>query len=365
MMRAARFYKVGEPLSVEYVPKPSPGPHEVLVATRACGICGSDRHIALEGATPVGKVPITLGHEAAGVVAAVGSEVRGLRVGTSVSVLPDIGCGECVNCVGGHGELCVARELIGIHRDGALADYFLAPAQNCIPLPPDIGFAEAAVITDAVATPYHALRMGHLRSGQSVLVVGLGALGLHAVQLARLAGASQVLAMGAHRAARERARDAGARLVLDPGEDPVGRVLDATSGLGVDLAVDLRGTSLSLDIALASLRPGGRVVVVGLSAERAQLPLAVLVRRGLSVVGAYGATRNDVEALFRLYATGRLDLSRSISSTYALDDVNAAFAQLASKAGNPFRIVVEMNAPPHGGEEGVRPPLPDVSGPSR
>jgi 2-desacetyl-2-hydroxyethyl bacteriochlorophyllide A dehydrogenase len=342
LMKAARFYGPGQPLRLEEVPVPQPGPHEVLVQTKACGICGSDQHIVFEGTTETAFRPITLGHEPSGVVAGVGPEVEGLEPGTPVSVVPDVACGHCLNCVAGHSELCVSRRLIGIHLDGALAEYFVVPARNCVPIPAGVSFPEAAVITDAVATPYHALHVGHLRAGQMVAVLGLGGLGIHAIMLARLAGASRVLAVGSHTASKARAARAGADLVLGWDPDPVQELRRATDGQGVDLALDFLGTGTSVTVALAALRPGGRLVVVGLSPEPAPIPTRVVVRHGLTIYGSYGCTRNDVRALLELRAQGRLDLSGSITHTYRLDEVNQALEQLNTKAGNPLRIVVEV-----------------------
>jgi D-arabinose 1-dehydrogenase-like Zn-dependent alcohol dehydrogenase len=341
-MKAARFHAVGEPLRLEELPEPEPGPLEVRVRTRACGLCGSDLHIVFDGTTETARRPLVLGHEPSGVVDAVGAEVTGLAVGTPVSVVPDVTCGQCPNCIAGHSELCLSRRLIGIHLDGALAEFFVVPARNCVPVPPGVSFPEAAVITDAVATPYRALHVGHLRSGQAVAILGLGGLGVHAVMLARLAGASRVVAVGSHPASRARAVAAGADAVLGWDPDPVGELLRLTEGVGLDLAVDLLGTPRSVATALAVLRPGGRLVVVGLDPEPAPLATQVLVRRGLTVYGSYGSSRNDVRALLELRAQGRLDLSRSITHTYPLERVNEALERLRSKEGDPLRIVIQF-----------------------
>ena len=342
-MKAARFTRVGQPLTIEDIPTPQPGPGQVLVEVRACGVCGSDIHIALEGVTPTAFAPITLGHEAAGVVAMVGPGVEEFKPGDRVCVCCFLTCGVCDNCRRGRSNVCLERKCIGIQAEGALAQYLLMPAANLISLPDGISFAQGAVLTDAVATPYHALyAIGGLGPGQSLAIMGCGGLGLHAVQLARLGGAAPIMAVDLRPTALERARAAGADVVVDASrEDPVEAILAATGGRGADLAVELVGAAITIRQAVECLRVGGRAVVAGLGPDEITTPPPTwFVRREVALLGSYGFTVEEIAELVGLVAAGRLDVSGSVSATLPLAQVNQALERLHSKEGDPVRIVI-------------------------
>lgn len=336
-MKAMIFDGVGQPWHLEEMPIPAVGPDDVLVRVGAAGICGSDVHIAIEGTTVPSRTPIILGHEAAGTVAVIGDGVRGWQVGDRVSILPDVVCGNCVNCWNGRAELCLRRELIGIHRHGALAEYVLAPARNLVRLPASISFEAGAVATDAVATPYHALvRVGQLHAGETVLVTGLGALGLHAVSLARVLGASWITAATHHARAGQRARARGADQVWELPQD-------CPTPDQFDVALDFSGQPALIETAIRALRPGGRLVLVGISEETfSTLAVTVshLVRRGIAIQGSYGAHLGDLSEVLALAQSGRINLENSVTHRFALMDTPVAIQHLADKWGDPIRIAI-------------------------
>jgi D-arabinose 1-dehydrogenase-like Zn-dependent alcohol dehydrogenase len=259
-MRAARFESVGKPLAVHVIPVPRPAAEEVLVRVAATGLCGSDVHIAMEGITPTPCLPITLGHEIAGTVAAVGDDVTGWSVDERVCVFPLTFDGTCATCLAGHSEICLNRRVIGIHSEGGLAEYVAVPARNLAAVPDDVPFPQAAICTDAVITPFHALTdVARLAPGESVVVIGAGGLGLHAVQIAKLTGASPVIAVDTRAVQLERARQGGADVVVDVSADSVvDAVLAATAGVGVDVAAEFIGTQATIGQAVECLRIGGR-----------------------------------------------------------------------------------------------------------
>lgn len=344
LMRAARFHGVGHPLTLEEVPIPVPGPGEVLVRVRACGVCGSDIHIVFEGVTPTAYTPITLGHETAGEVAVCGPGVEEFKPGDRVVVCCFLVCGRCLNCLSGNQQVCLERRCLGIQAEGALAEYLVAPAANLVPLPERVPFAQGAIITDAVATPFHALMaVGGLRPGETVAVFGCGGLGIHGVQLARLGGAAKVIAVDVRPAVLQRALAVGADLAIDASrQEVVPAVLKATGGLGVDLAVELVGRRQTIAQAVECLRVGGRAAVAGLGPEPiTTLPPTAFVRREAKLLGSYGFTVNEIATLVELVASGRLDLSGSISLTLPLALVNDALSILHEKQGDPVRILVE------------------------
>ncbi|MGY1782023.1 zinc-dependent alcohol dehydrogenase [Geodermatophilus sp. SYSU D01036] len=342
-MRAARFEGPGKPLAVQDVPVPRPAAGEVLVRVAATGLCGSDVHVAVEGITPTAFRPITLGHEIAGTVAAAGKAVTGWDEGRRVCVFPVLFDGTCASCLAGHSEICVARRIVGIHADGGLAEYVAVPATNLAAVPDGVPLEQAAICTDAVMTPFHALtEVARVAPGESVAVIGVGGLGLHAVQIARIAGASPVIAVDTRRTQLERARQSGADVVVDARAEPVvDAVLAATGGAGVDVAAEFVGAQATIGQAVECLRIGGRAVVAGLGADPITvLPPTVFVRRQLQLLGSYGGTLATLQRVLQLLATGRLDLSGSITHTFALADADEALRTLHERSGDPQRVVV-------------------------
>lgn len=345
-MQAARLHKIGQPLLIEEIPKPNSGPGEVLVRVMACGICGSDLHIAVEGVTPTAFTPITLGHEPAGVVAAVGPDVKSVAIGDRVAVCPLLVCNECINCKRGNQQICLKRGCIGVHADGALAEYLVVPAENLLVLPPSISFEQGAIITDAVATPYHAIfATGRLVAGETVAVFGCGGLGIHGVRLARMGGASLVIAVDVRPSALRRALQAGADLAVNARDtNPVSEIREATGGIGVDLAVELVGEAQSISRAVEALRPGGRASVAGLGPDPiTTLPPTEFVRSEVALLGSYGFTVREIGELVRLVDRGRLDLSDSVSLTLPLEKVNEGLRLLQDREADLVRIVLQPN----------------------
>lgn len=339
-MLAARFFAVGDPLRVEHVPVPAPGHNQVLVRVEACGICGSDVHF-LDGHAPVTVAPITLGHEPAGTVESVGEGVGGLALGQAVVVRPGDSCGQCGPCNAGRGNICERSRVLGMHVDGGLAQFVVAPAADLIPIPDGVPFEQAAIIGDAVATPYHALvERGQVRAGESVAIFGCGGLGLHAVQLARLAGAGKVIAVDVRAAALSRALAAGADATVDASEGRPSRRIRELVG-GCDLALECIGRSETIGEAVKSLRRGGRAVVVGMGPEPISLPPPnSFTWSEHSLIGSFGSSAESVRRLLAMVATGRLDLSQSVSRILPLADVNEGIASLRSADRDAVRIVI-------------------------
>lgn len=343
-MKAVRFYEPEKPLKIEEVPVPEVGPNEVLIDVKATGICGSDIHI-LEGVTPTGFSPITLGHENAGVIVEVGENVKEWKPGDRVCVNAIVFCGTCYNCLRGRYSICVTRRLLGIHLDGGLADYCKAPVENLIKLPDSIPFEQCAIITDAVATPYHALtKMGGFQLGESLAVFGIGGLGFHGVQLGKIAGASKVIAVDVINENLNLAKKHGADVVIDASkEDPVGTIKEATNGEGVDLALECVGLENTISQSVESVKIGGKAVVVGLGPDPIKtLPPTAFVRSEIELIGSYSFETGEIQRLVDLAASERLDLSDSITSRFTLDSANEALNNLWNKVDNPIRIVINQ-----------------------
>src|SRR4030067_377747 len=344
-MKAARFYGVGKPLKIDTVPVPKLGPGDVLVEITACGICGSDIHIVYEGVTPTAYTPMTLGHEPSGVVFGIGSEVKDWKIGDRVTIHPFLTCGQCINCLSGNSQICLSRRVIGIHTEGGLAEFLKVPAKNLVLLPVNIPFDQGGIIVDAVATPVHAVtNRGGLKAGEKVAIFGCGGLGIHGIQIAKVCGASLVIAVDAIDSALDRAKKVGADEVINPRkENPIEKLTEMTGGMGVDLAVEFVGLKETIEQAVRSVRVGGRIVVVGLGPETVYLPPpTTFVRTEVSFLGSYGSTTLEIQNVIDVVAGGNLDLSESITERFQLEEVTAGLERLHQKIGKPIRLRIEI-----------------------
>jgi propanol-preferring alcohol dehydrogenase len=232
-----------------------------------------------------------------------------------------------------------------MHRDGAFADYLLIPARNLVSIPDSVSFAQAAVMTDAVATPFHAVtKRGHVRPGETVAVFGCGGLGMNAIQAARLAGAARVIAVDVSDFALERTLKVGADIAVNArSEKTYKEVVAANGGRGVDAAFEFVGVNAAIDQAVRSVRRGGRVVTVGIGPERINIsPPFFFVYNDLTLIGSFGSDIADLETLMWLADAGKLNVTESISSVIGLPDINQGISDLDRKVGNPVRIVVSM-----------------------
>jgi 2-desacetyl-2-hydroxyethyl bacteriochlorophyllide A dehydrogenase len=340
-MRAVRFTGVGKPLEVVDVRDPEPGPADVVVKVAACGICASDLHM-MDGSLPVRTPPpVTPGHETAGVISAVGSGVHGWSVGDRVAIAAGKPDGECPACRAGRPEACLAPLTLGVDYDGAWADYVATPADTLVRLPDEVPFEVGAILADCVATPFNAVvDVAKVRAGERVAIFGIGGLGTHAVQIARMAGAGFIAAVDTLPSARSRALSLGADLAAEP-DGAIAAIRAATGGEGVDVAFDFVGRNAVLKQAVASLATHGRCIQVGVSGERIELgPSILFAVKHTSLIGSYGYRKEHLETLARLVATGRLDLSGSISAKLPLEAAADGVEMLETKKGDPVRILL-------------------------
>ena len=332
MMLAGRMNYATKEFAVKHVPVPTPGPGEVRVQVRAAGVCLSDVHLIDGVIQPLFLAgdEVTLGHEVAGVVESLGEGVTGVELGTRVIIQ----AGKTVD-----GNLWT----MGVDYDGGWAEYVLTPADTLVPIPDSMPFDQAAVIPDAVSTPWGAISWtGQVKAGEAVGVWGIGGLGAHGIQLLRLVGAAPIIAIDPVAAARERALEFGADIALDPTQaDFAEQVTAATGGRGLDVAIDFAGFAPVRQQALDCLRVGGRLVLVGISGG----PITVANDTSFQftrkqILGHYGSEHHHAPELVKLVALGRLDFSKSISNTFALADAAKAVHDLETKAGNPIRLVL-------------------------
>lgn len=341
-MRAQRFYAETKTFAVEDVPVPEPGPGEVLVKVEYCGICHSDLSL-INGSFPAQVPVVTQGHEASGTVAVLGPGVTRWAVGDRVIVAAGRPCQSCPNCVRGDPASCLRTQIMAFAYDGAWAEYTLTHAAGLTRIPDNVPFDQAAILADAVSTPFGAVvHTGKVGVGESVGVWGVGGIGTHIVQLARLVGAAPIIAVDINAAVRRRALELGADYALDSRDDTLHEAIrDITAGRGLDVAFDAVGLKVTFEQALDQLTVGGRLVSVGMSAQEPSVgPTSLFGMTKRQVLGHLGYRNSDIETLAKLVSRGRLDLSRSISAVVALEDVAAGIEMLESQQGNPIRILV-------------------------
>jgi alcohol dehydrogenase, propanol-preferring len=334
-MRAAVFCGPGD-LRVETIADPEPAPGEVLLDVRAAGICGTDRHIvAGELGVPSGTVP---GHEIAGVVASVTDDVEGVTTGDRVLSYGQVTCGSCGPCLDGHEHRCRRPQVLGMTRQGGFAEKVAVPHQILVPIPDTVPDEIAAIVPDAIATPYHALTtVGSLEAGESVVVIGAGGLGMQAIVVARMLGAGRIVAVDPSAEARTVALDVGADAVFDPTSDdrPAKALYEMTGG--VTLTLECVGRAESVELGMDSLAPGGRLVVVGVGHDRPRLPPLIRFVAGENQVrGSFGSTIPEIETVLRLIADGTLDVSKAIAQRVDIEAVPAVFTHPA----RPGRTVI-------------------------
>ena len=342
-MRAIRLTAPGRDPALDHVPVPIPGPDEVRVAVRSCGLCGSDLKI-IAGDTRAAELPLTLGHEAAGIVDEVGAEVRNVAVGDRVVVDPMFGCGACRSCCSGHANRCPQLRVLGLGAPGAHADHTVAPSANVHALPDRIDLRLGAILADAVAGPLHALERSGAARGDAVVVYGLGGLGLHAAMLLDQLTGAHVIGVDTSDAALARAGRFGVAEVFD-GRDPrvVERVRAATDG-GASAAFEFVGSPPVVEQALRSLAPGGTGVVVGVSSDRLHLGLRqeTLVGRELQLIGSLGYRPEHLKRLIELIDSEALSIDGTITHVFPLEGYADALAALRDRSSGAIRVVVDV-----------------------
>ena len=318
-MKAIRMVKSGRPLELQNIPIPSAGEKDILVKVRAAGICHSDAHYRA-GRSAMGQLPITLGHEVAGEIEWIGSQVTTLRAGDRVALHYNISCGDCYYCSTGNEQFCTTVKMLGHHVDGGYAEYVAVPARNAIPLPNEISFEEGATLMCASATALHALRKGRVKAGETVAVFGVGGLGLSAIQLAKAMGAVEVYAVDIKQDKLELASEYDAIPIDASRCEAVEELHRLTRGRGVDVALELIGLQQTMKQTVQSLGVMGRAVIVGLSREPLEInPYATLIGHEAEIIGSNDHLLQELPLLVDLARRKILDTSRVVSQVLPLD----------------------------------------------
>ena len=321
-------------LALTTVASPTPGPTDAVVRVKAAGLCGTDYRI-WTGERPV-QYPRVMGHEFIGTVAAVGGDVRHLTVGQAVAVEPNYSCGVCPLCREGNRNLCLARVAVGIDVDGGFAEQATVPARCCWPAPAGLA-DETLLLAEPLAVVVRAIGRAAPVAGETAAVLGLGSLGLLAVQVLRARGV-RVLAVARSTRRLGLARDLGAEAVALSGADDDSAAARALSGReGVDLVIETAGTAPAVEQATNLCRPGGRVVLTGLPHEPSSLNFFRVVRRELRILGSMIYQDEFPEAI-RLLATGAVRTERLLSGTFPLARIQDAFE--AHRSPDSIKVAV-------------------------
>nr|WP_278459219.1 NAD(P)-dependent alcohol dehydrogenase [Thermobifida fusca]PZN63105.1 MAG: alcohol dehydrogenase [Thermobifida fusca] len=346
-MRAVRYDGTG--LYLSDIPAPVAGPGQVVLEVTAAGLCHSD--LAVMSRPPEAlpyKLPITLGHEAVGVVVDVGAGISGLAEGDTVAVYGPHGCGACRTCRSGAENHCPHARAAGIlppglGADGALADYLLVPhSRHLVPLR-GLHPVRAAPLTDAGLTSYHAVRsaLPRLPPDGTALLIGIGGLGHLAVQILRALSSAQIIAVDMAADKRELALRCGADTALPSTDTVPDQVRDLTEGVGADVVFDFVASDATLRMAARSLRPGGEISIVGVGEGR--LPVAVnLVPLGAVVRTPYWGTQSDLVDVLALAREGRITVE---VEEYALEETPLAYERLARGNVRGRAVVNPARAP--------------------
>jgi len=340
-MKAVRLTALHSPLQEQEIDVPTIGPRDVLIRVRAAGICHSDAHYRA-GVSPVKALPLTLGHEVAGVVEATGASVRAFAAGDRVCVHYLATCGECEFCRAGTEQFCSTAEMIGKHRDGGYADFIVLPERSVFPLPNEIRFDAGAILMCSSSTSLHALNKARLRPGETVAVFGVGGLGISAVQLAKHFGAAEVFAVDINPAKLALAEQFGARAINATCGDTIGQIMELTQGRGVDVALELVGLSLTMRQAVQSLAILGRAALVGLTRQTFDVaPYSELLNKEAEIIGVSDHLANEIPLLLDLARTGKLNLSHGVIRTVPLEAaaINGVLEGL-EKFGDDMRVVI-------------------------
>jgi L-iditol 2-dehydrogenase len=325
------------------MPRPVPGPGEVLVRIAACGICGSDVH-GYDGSSGRRIPPLVMGHEAAGTVAGTGDGVRQFNAGDRVTFDSTVYCGECEYCQVGDVNLCDNRQVVGVscgdyRRHGAFAEYVVIPERIVYRLPDELGFTEAAML-EATSVALHAVRVAELKGGETAFVIGAGMIGLLTLQAAHALGCSRVFVADLDATRLRLAREMGADETIDvSGAAMLAEVLRLSSGKGVDVVFEAVGREQTVTAAIDSARKGGTVVLIGNITPEVKLPLQKVVSRQIRLQGTAASSGEYPEAI-ELMRTGAIRVKPLITAVVPLEEGPQWFERLHKGEPNLMKVVL-------------------------
>jgi D-arabinose 1-dehydrogenase-like Zn-dependent alcohol dehydrogenase len=320
-MKAVQLTHVGKPLRDVEVETPELGASDALVRIAACGICHSDAHYRA-GVSPVDHLPLTLGHEVAGHVEAVGAEVTHVSPDDRVYVHYLVSCGQCDFCRRGREQFCVQGQMIGKHRDGGYAEFIKVPGRNVMRLADGIPFEHGAIMMCSSATALHALHKARVTKDDSVAIFGFGGLGFSALQLAQAFGSREIYVVDINPAKLASSAAFGAIAIDATKGDPVEQIQNATGGRGVDVSIELIGSALTMGQAVRCLGAFGRAAFVGLTPDSISVhPYTEIINKEAEIIGVSDHLATELPLLMEFAGDGKL---RFPPETLRFVDLDAA-----------------------------------------
>jgi L-iditol 2-dehydrogenase len=331
-------------LALRDIAEPAIGALDVLVRVKACGVCGSDVH-GYDGSTGRRIPPLIMGHEAAGIVARIGTEVRSVHVGDRVTFDSTVSCGSCFFCRMGAVNLCENRKVLGVscadyRCNGAFAEYVAVPQHIVYKLPDSLSFEKAALI-EAVSIAVHAAKITGIGPGSSAAVIGVGMIGLLAVQAFRIYGCSKIIAVDLDEGKLQLARQMAADHILR-GDDPdlIAKIQALTEGRGPEIAVEAVGAQKTIQTAINVVRKGGTVTLIGNLSPTVELPLQTVVTRQLRLLGSC-ASAGEYRECIDLMASGSIDVEPLISAVAPLSEGPDWFNRLYAREPGLMKVILQ------------------------
>ena len=346
----AMVYHGNRDVRLRDVEEPHPGPGEAKLRIDYCGICATDIEEYIYGPAFIShdepnpltgrKIPITIGHELTGTVVETGEDVRNVRPGDRAVINGVLTCGSCWWCLRGETGQCPLMTAVGFGADGGLAEYIVWPASHVITLPASVSSREAGLVEPA-AVGHHAVMRGRVGPGEAVAVVGVGPVGLLAMQAARTMGA-RVFAVDRRPMSLDLAVDLGADGVVNVDEEDPGEALRRlTGGMGPDVVIDAAGGPETTQQSVEWVRNGGRVVLVAIHTSKPEFDFVRVVAKEVEVVGTLAYLQSDVEDVVRHISSGSIVTEPLISDVIGLEEViDVGYARMTAGAKDFFRILV-------------------------
>jgi L-iditol 2-dehydrogenase len=330
-------------LEIRDTPLPEVGPRDVRIRVSTCGICGSDVH-GFDGSSGRRIPPLIMGHEAAGTIESVGERVDSFQEGDRVTFDSMISCGDCRFCRSGEANLCDNRRVVGVSpgewkQHGAFAEYVVVPQQIVFPIPDALSFEHAAMV-EPVSVAVHAVSRTPIRLGDRAVVVGCGMIGLLTIQAAKAAGCGTIFAVDLDETRLERASQLGADVILDAKEDVPAAIAAATDGQGADVAFEAVGAAEPIATAIASLRKGGALTLIGNVTPKVDVDLQAIVTRELSLYGSC-ASSGEYPQCLDLLGKGVIKVDDLVTAVAPLEDGPSWFERLYAREPGLMKVILQ------------------------
>jgi L-iditol 2-dehydrogenase len=343
-MKAAVLVEPGI-IEIQELDIPKPAKDEVLIKVKSVGLCGSDVHYYQHGRIGafVVEKPIILGHESAGEIVALGSDVKNFSVGQRVTVEPGVTCGVCVYCKSGKYNLCPEVKFLATPPyDGAFCEYIAIRSDFVYEIPNEMTYDEAAM-AEPISVGIHALRRGRLQAGETVVIMGMGPIGILTAMVAKVSGASKIIGVDFEESRLELSKKMGVTDTVNLSHENLTEKINAvTNYQGVDLALETAGNAKALQSAISSVKRGGRVVIVGMPPEDvATLNINEIVGSEIDIYGVFRYS-NTYQTAIDIILTSGIDLTNIMTDYYSLDNVKDAFEKAVTDKTNSIKIMVNL-----------------------